>query len=685
QGVARCYARSARAAWHAGDQPEGLRLCQEGLEAISGAPESADLALLMHEAGRAYYFNGQPDNARALCEQALELAERLGSVEVQADTLATLGVMLDQPAEPALAALRRAVELSEAADLLEVGVRAHHNLATTIKSRLGDLPATYEHFMRAAELARQRGAAQEELLALGSAAGTSLSMGHLDDVQELMTELDCLAKSIPTAVGPQYALEQIRAVLLEHRGAWAEALVLRRTYYRQALERGDLQGRLDASLGLAGLLTELDWLGELPDGETSESALAEAEAALEDSLEISQRGIGGSNWVRYQMSSMRARQGRFEEARRFLEERQTDALDSTVWDELLLALAQARLAVAEKRWSQALAAFETAAARQLRTGERLGWARTLLEWAQAHVSRAEPADLERAQALLREAHAVFEEAGVPYYAQVAQRQLQALRARSVAQAVALSQAAKELAVAGRIQEGLLPRETPYFAGWQLAATLEPARQTSGDFYDFIAMPNGHLGLVMADVADKGAGAALYMALSRTLIRTYAAQYPTRPEQTLFAVNQRILAETRADMFVTVFYGVLDPETGRLTYCNGGHNPPYLLKATGREALGRTGLPLGILEETTWEQGTASLDPGDILILYTDGVIDAQARDGEFFGQERLLEVMQPVRGRTATQVEEMVLDAIHRFVGEAPRFDDLTLMVVARTETGAST
>lgn len=678
-GVARGYARSARAAWHAGDQPEGLRLCEEGLEALSGAPETADLALLMHEAGRAYYFNGQPDRARAMCQNALELASRLGAVEVQADTLATMGVMVDQPAEQALAALRRAVELAESAGLLEVAVRAHHNLGATIKGRTGDLSAAHEHFMRAADLARQRGAVQEELLALGSAASISLATGQVATVEELLPELERLTRSIPATVGPHYALEQIRAVLLEHRGAWAEALDLRRAYYRQAVQRGDLQGRLDASLSLAWLLLELEWLGELPDGETVDSALAEAEAALEDALDASQRGIGGSNWAHYQMGSLRARQGRLDEARRLLAELQSTPERATVWDEALLALGQARLAAAEKRWSKALAAFETAAARQLRTGERLGWARTLLEWAQAHVSRAEPADLERAQALLREARTVFQEAGATYYVQLAQRQLQSLRARSVAQAVALNQAAKELAVAGRIQEGLLPRETPYFPGWQLAATLEPARQTSGDFYDFIAMPNGHLGLVMADVADKGAGAALYMALSRTLIRTYAAQYPAQPEHTLHAVNQRILAETRADMFVTIFYAILEPETGTLLYCNGGHNPPYLLKPDGIETLGRTGLPLGILEDATWERGTTSIAPGDILLLYTDGVVDAQAPGGDFFGRERLLAVLETCRGRTAAQVETTLLEAIHVFVGDAPRFDDLTLMVVTRT------
>jgi serine phosphatase RsbU (regulator of sigma subunit)/CHASE3 domain sensor protein len=254
-------------------------------------------------------------------------------------------------------------------------------------------------------------------------------------------------------------------------------------------------------------------------------------------------------------------------------------------------------------------------------------------------------------------------------------------ARRYAQELAHENVARELALAGQIQASFLPDRLPDVPGWQLAAMLKPARETSGDFYDVIELPSGRLGILIADVADKGMGAALFMALSRTLIRTYAIEYDTQPEVALSAANHRILEDTGAGLFVTVFYGVLDPMSGELTYSNAGHNPPYLVSTQEGgviQELDRTGLPLGILDGSTWQQNVSLIAPGDLLLLYTDGITEAQNDQETFFDEDRLREVVRANWGRSATDIQDGVIAEVDGFVGDAPQFDDITMMVVIR-------
>lgn len=241
--------------------------------------------------------------------------------------------------------------------------------------------------------------------------------------------------------------------------------------------------------------------------------------------------------------------------------------------------------------------------------------------------------------------------------------------------------ARELALAGQVQASFLPSKLPHIPGWQLTVDLEPVTQTSGDFYDVMPLQNGKLGILIADVVDKGVGAALYMALSWTLIRTYAAEYPTQPELVLSAVNRRILMDTSAEQFVSVFYGIIDPSTGAMTYCNAGHYPPYLLRAHNGgavESLTGTGMVLGVEKDVKWQQASAQLAPGDVLVLYTDGITDAEDERGAFFGQERLLETVQASLGSSAQDIQDSLLTAVHNFVGNSVQFDDMALMVVMR-------
>lgn len=241
--------------------------------------------------------------------------------------------------------------------------------------------------------------------------------------------------------------------------------------------------------------------------------------------------------------------------------------------------------------------------------------------------------------------------------------------------------ARELALAGEVQSSFLPHNLPELPGWQLSLTLQPARETSGDFYDVNVLPDGRVGLLVADVVDKGVAAALFMALSWILFRTYAAEHPMQPELVLRAVNRRILKDTEATQFVTLFYGILDPDTGVLTYCNAGHCPPLLLSARSdgpTQRLVRTGMPLGILEEETWDRGYAQLLPGDVLVLYSDGISEAQNEQMEPFGEERLLASVQAHSGTTALEIRDALLADVHQFRGKAPQSDDITLAVVVR-------
>ncbi len=244
---------------------------------------------------------------------------------------------------------------------------------------------------------------------------------------------------------------------------------------------------------------------------------------------------------------------------------------------------------------------------------------------------------------------------------------------------------RELQVAQEIQASFLPDHYPALAGWEIAAHWRAARRVGGDFYDFLQLPNGHLGLVIADVADKGIPAALFMALSRTLVRVTALASRTpgqarAPAQALERTNQLILSDARSDLFVTIFYAVVDPATGRMRYTSAGHNPPLLVRANGQvESLRCPGIALGVLEEIHLTDKETRLEPGDMLVLYTDGVTEAINADEEEFGLERLTDIVTAQRAAPAPEILQQVDEDVTVFVaGQAP-FDDVTLVVVKRS------
>ncbi len=241
--------------------------------------------------------------------------------------------------------------------------------------------------------------------------------------------------------------------------------------------------------------------------------------------------------------------------------------------------------------------------------------------------------------------------------------------------------AQEMALAGEVQARFLPERMPKVDGWQFSVRLEPARQTSGDFYDMFTLPDGRLAILVADVVDKGVCAALFMSLSYALFRTFAQQHPGKPEQVFAAMNDHILHDTNANQFVTAFYGILDPSSGVMVYSNAGHPPPLIAaEGFGRRQrwLANTGVPLGIMADSSWHRREVLIAPQDVLFLYTDGVIEAESDPDTPFGLERLLASVKPRLSQTALVIRDGLLADIRRFTGDNPLLDDLILFVIKR-------
>jgi phosphoserine phosphatase RsbU/P len=234
----------------------------------------------------------------------------------------------------------------------------------------------------------------------------------------------------------------------------------------------------------------------------------------------------------------------------------------------------------------------------------------------------------------------------------------------------------ELEVAREIQMSLLPATLPVVPGIELAARAIPAKEIGGDFYDVVLLPGGKTGLIIADVSGKGVPAALFMALSRTVLRA-TATWHTRPRDAIRDANTIIAADAGSGMFVTLFFGVYDATARQLTYVNAGHNPPILFHISGlTEELGGTGVALGALEQTDYDERCISFSPGDLLVLYTDGVTEAVNAADEQFGTERLVETVRSMMGKTVSEILEEIVGAVNGFSGPTPQYDDVTLMIL---------
>lgn len=255
----------------------------------------------------------------------------------------------------------------------------------------------------------------------------------------------------------------------------------------------------------------------------------------------------------------------------------------------------------------------------------------------------------------------------------------------------LARLERELESAREIQLGMVPTLFPPATPEhpiEIFAVLEPARQVGGDLYDFFALDDGTLCFVVADVSDKGAPAALFMARTKTLIRLIATLLGRGngglpgPDEIIARVNAELCRDNRHGMFVTLFFGMLDRAGTTLRYCNAGHGAPYVVSPEGAVTMldGGKGKPVGIRPTFTYQVGTATLGPGDGLFVFTDGITEAMDGAGDLFSEARLEEVLRPLAGKSAYAMVAAVIEAVRDFASGAPQSDDIAVMALRRVE-----
>ena len=419
--VAYLYASAAAAAWDNGDLPRGLRLCERGMAAVRGAPESPGLAFLLRELGRAYFFAGgqEQDRAWPLCTQALEMAERLGAVEVQAYTLVSLGILGGQTYQDQLRALERAVELAREAGLVRTERHAHNNLCHVWGNVVGDLGQAMAHIEQAAALARNEGCITDEIFNLANAVDVALAQGDLQKAEASYTRMRTLQSDFGDFGRSAYFVPRCEARLQAFRGEWEEALHSLHLCQEDARGRRDAQDLVGVGWLEARLLVDVYLLtGAVPAG-----GWVEAERCLT---------LGRLTGPRYHCyrSVIQAYQGKLEIAETVLAKARSAAdAQHNPQDEAWLLWAKATLAAKQKRWPEALATYEALADHHARTGRRWEQARVLVERAEVHTGRGERGDAERARDLLHESQSMFAAMGAQHYVTVIGERLQALAAK----------------------------------------------------------------------------------------------------------------------------------------------------------------------------------------------------------------------------------------------------------------
>ena len=237
---------------------------------------------------------------------------------------------------------------------------------------------------------------------------------------------------------------------------------------------------------------------------------------------------------------------------------------------------------------------------------------------------------------------------------------------------------QELRVARMIQQTFLPKSAPELGNYQIAAYYRPAREVGGDFYDFLELEDGRLGLVVGDASGKGIPAAMVMANTRSVLRTSAQGGDLAPGQVLAEANEILFPDIPPNMFVTCFYAILDPKSGSLSYANAGHDLPYLHRNGDAEELRARGMPLGLMPGMDYEEKETILEAGEAALLYSDGLVEAHDPKGEMFGFPRLRALL--AEHGEQRSLGDFLLEELYSFVGEGwEQEDDITLLTLRRS------
>jgi predicted ATPase len=415
--VSRLYAYLARNAWHTDDIKKGLRIALEGLNGVQDAPDSPGKAILLHEAAAAYHYNGKNDLAESYTRQAIKLADELSLYDVKADALSTLGVLPGVPIEEKRGALEQAIQLAEENGMLLKANRAYNNLGTLYYYFLAEIKKAHDCFLKAADIAQQIAITHQEIYNRANLATALTDMGKLRDAQKQIELIEDLQKQIPDPESINLWVEKSRGFLTGQMGAWEEARSICQKGLSEARKHNNLSFFYFFASYLTYLYLELDRF-------SNRQNLAETLEIIQEAIELSDLGMGGTVWCRCFKLSVLIRLGNLKDSREFISEIQkltsSQGFDPEYY---FLLYSKAELADAEGQLTEAISIFQELFDYYASSDLQWEWARIALDMGNCHAKRGHAGDFARARELFAQSSDLFSETGATGYRQIAQERL----------------------------------------------------------------------------------------------------------------------------------------------------------------------------------------------------------------------------------------------------------------------